>query len=119
MKLSGDLQFKIGLTVVVLAGTGLALWYAKNKLTQVGGQALDAAKAAVPYVDPTDRRNLAYSGVNAVGSAITGDDSWSLGGALYDFDQMVDRMIFGVPEAPAPVLTIEKDFGIANPSTWE
>lgn len=39
---------------------------------------------AATALDPTDPNNLAYSGVNAVGAALSGDGSFSLGGAIYD-----------------------------------
>lgn len=54
-------------------------------------EATAAAKAVGRAVDPTSDQNLAYSGVNAVGSAISGDQHWTLGGWLYDVfnpDQM-------------------------------
>ncbi len=114
MKLSGDLQFKIGLTVVVLVGTGLALWYASRQLGKAGHAIADAADKALPYVNPADRNNLAYTGVNAVGAAITGDEGFSLGGAFYDFDQWVNRLISGTPPPP-PAYEIAPDFGITNP----
>ena len=34
--------------------------------------------------NPTSDKNLAYTGVNNVGSSITGDPNWSLGGWVYD-----------------------------------
>lgn len=34
--------------------------------------------------DPTSDKNLAYRGTNAVGAALTGDKSFSLGSWLYD-----------------------------------
>ncbi len=118
MKLSGDLQFKIGLTVVVLAGTGLALWYAKRQVGKAGAAVLDTAKAVIPYVNPADRNNVVYSGVNAVGGAVTGEAGWSVGGALYDFDQWVDKLIFGAP--PPPPVQLEPDFGIKDPGAgWD
>lgn len=49
------------------------------------GSKLKAAAAAVgTAVNPTSDRNLAYRGVNAVGAAITGRDSFSLGSWIYD-----------------------------------
>lgn len=35
-------------------------------------------------LDPTSANNLAYRGVNAVGTSLTGDEHFSLGGWLYD-----------------------------------
>jgi hypothetical protein len=42
------------------------------------------AKAAGAAINPTDRDNLAYRGVNAVGEAVSGERGWTLGGWLYD-----------------------------------
>lgn len=74
---SGDMLVKVGLGVAVLGLGVYALYRIKNAATA-------AASAAAPYVNPADRRNLAYSGVNAVGSAITGQD-FSLGAKIYDW----------------------------------
>jgi hypothetical protein len=67
--------------VVLMAGLGVGLLLVVKYL---GAQAADAAnsvadgvKAAVPYVDPTDPRNVVYQTVSAPFGG-------SLGGALYD-----------------------------------
>lgn len=65
---------------VVLVG-GLILYFAAKKLASAAG---DAAAAVGQAVNPTSDKNLAYRGVNAVGGALTGDDSFSLGSWLYD-----------------------------------
>jgi hypothetical protein len=91
---------------------GLAAWYAKTKASQL----LGVAGQALPYINPLDSNNLAYSGVSATGAAITGDKNWTLGGAFYDFDQMVNRLVFG---PPAPAYTIPPDFGVTNPTSWD
>lgn len=65
---------------VVLVG-GLILYFVAKK---IAGAAGDAAAAVGQAVDPTSDKNLAYRGVNAVGGALTGDDSFSLGGWFYD-----------------------------------
>jgi hypothetical protein len=41
-----------------------------------------AASAVGAAVNPVSDRNLAYRGVNAVGGAVSGEDSWSLGAWL-------------------------------------
>jgi len=74
--------------VLIVGGVALALlgiaWYAKKKLTDTGGALVDTVAEAVPYVNPADSRNVVYGGVNAVGAAVTGDSSFSLGSWIYD-----------------------------------
>jgi hypothetical protein len=74
--------------LLIVGGVALALfgvaWWAKNKIADVGGAIVDVAGAAVPYVNPVDSRNLAYTGVNAVGTAVTGDSGFSLGTAIFN-----------------------------------
>lgn len=36
-------------------------------------------------IDPTSDKNVAYTGVNAVGAVLTGDKDFSLGSAIYDW----------------------------------
>ena len=66
--------------VVALIGVAAVYFIGKKLL----GGAGDAARAVGDAVNPTSDKNLAYRGVNAVGATITGDDSFSLGGWLYD-----------------------------------
>jgi hypothetical protein len=68
----------IGLGVIVLA------WYAKSKVAAVPGQLWDAAQAAAPYVNPADNNNVVNKGVSWVGSLISGQPNWTLGGSIYD-----------------------------------
>lgn len=44
----------------------------------------DGAKSVAGAFDPTSHDNVFASGVNGVGAALTGDDSWTLGGAFAD-----------------------------------
>jgi hypothetical protein len=69
---------KAGQVLALGALAALAAWYLSRKAGQ-------AAAAVGEAIDPTSRENLAYRGVNELGSAITGDSWWSLGGALYDW----------------------------------
>lgn len=64
----------------VLVGGLVLYWIA----TRVASKASDTAAAVGAAVNPASDQNLAYRGVNAIGSAITGDPSWSLGSWLYD-----------------------------------
>lgn len=69
------------IAVAVLAGTATvvyALWKAKQGVEAV-------ADFAARDLNPASSENLVYRGVNAVGGAIAGDDSWSLGSAIYDW----------------------------------
>lgn len=43
-----------------------------------------AGKVADGTLNPADKRNFINQGVERIGQDITGDSSWSLGGALYD-----------------------------------
>jgi hypothetical protein len=75
------LNTKAGAYAVVTVIAGVALYLVAKKL---GGAAADAAQAVGDAVNPTKDTNLAYRATNAVGSALTGDDSFSLGGWFYD-----------------------------------
>lgn len=88
--------------VLVLLGVvlgGLVLWRASRVASDAAGQAWegikDGAATVGGWVNPVSDQNLAYQGVNAVGGALTGEQNWSLGGAVYDW--------FNSAPAPAPV----------------
>lgn len=73
----------LGLGVALLAGTVAAVlavrWVYTNR----------------ERFNPTSDKNFAYSGVNAVGSALTGDKDWSLGVAIYEaVDKVQDVLPF-------------------------
>lgn len=61
------------LAVVALAAAAL-VWVQRKR---IGAAVVDA-------VNPASSSNLAYTAVNAVGGSVSGDDSWNLGGAIYD-----------------------------------
>jgi len=63
--------------LMIIGAGGLLLWYLKNKTVEVVG---DVAEA----INPVNPDNIFNEGVNSVGSAISGDDDWSLGGWIYD-----------------------------------
>lgn len=86
-------------SVLLLASVGAAgylAWRAYSAgagaLGSVGAAVSGAAGTVGGWVNPTADTNLAYRGVNAVGSALAGptgaganaDGSWSLGGWLFD-----------------------------------
>jgi len=60
----------------------VAAAYVLWKLARAGGAVVDGIKAGA--IDPTSSSNLAYRGTNAVGAAVTGNDSFSLGSWLYE-----------------------------------
>lgn len=64
-------------TVVIVAGVALAaylLWKAKGAI----------AETLSTTLNPASDQNLAYTGVNAVGGALTGQKDFSLGSYFYD-----------------------------------
>lgn len=64
--------------VAITAGVAvLGAWYLKN-------QAGAAVKKAGQAINPTNRENVFYKGVNSVGGAVSGDDEFSLGSWIYD-----------------------------------
>lgn len=68
---------------IALGCLGAAIvWYMSKKAEAAGKTAADFVNT---YLNPASDKNLVYAGVNKVGSVATGDDSWSLGSALYDF----------------------------------
>jgi hypothetical protein len=72
----------------------LGKWTPKNVLIVAGVAAVGAwylsrtAKGAIKdagqAINPVNRDNVFYSGVNSVGEAISGDKNFTLGGWLYD-----------------------------------
>ena len=87
--ISADLLIKLSLAVAVAAG----LFYAYKKATGAAGAAVDAvtekaaevADAVIVSVNPANPGNIINRGVSAAGSAITGQASWSLGAAAWEF----------------------------------
>jgi ABC-type uncharacterized transport system permease subunit len=65
-------------TILAVTGAGIVVYLFFKR------EAGAALKAVGQAVNPVSDKNLAYQGVNAVGSAITGDKAWTLGGAIYD-----------------------------------
>lgn len=63
-----------------------------------------AAGAVVDAVNPTSDKNLAYSSANALGAAVTGDESFNLGAVAYDAQQAVVEF-FGGPPSDNTIVT--------------
>lgn len=81
--------------VAAVAGLGFYVYTKRGAIAQAAGAAVDA-------VNPASSSNLAYTGVNKAGAAITGDDSFSLGSWLYDkLNPGVDAHI--TASSPPPV----------------
>lgn len=63
--------------------------YVGWKLTRVAGAAAqtasEVAATVADAVNPASETNIVNRGVSAVGAAVTGDDSWSLGGQLAEW----------------------------------
>lgn len=64
------------------------LWYVLGGLAVLGflyWKGGKAIKAAANAVNPVNHDNVFSSGVNDIGSAVSGDDSFSLGAKIYDW----------------------------------
>ncbi len=75
-----DAKILVGGVAVLLLGA----WYVSSR---AAGAVSDAAQAVLPYVNPADPRNFAYTAVNAVGEQLSGDSGWTLGTSLYDLSR--------------------------------
>lgn len=63
--------------IMFLGAGAVLLWITKNKAEGV-------VNGAVESVNPVNRNNIFYSGVNAVGGALTNNSDFSLGAWIYD-----------------------------------
>lgn len=93
MSLARDIGTGAAVAVAGALAVGLLGWFLARK-----GKA--AAAALGEAVNPTDRDNLAYRGVNALGEALTGEGGWTLGGWFYDWTH---------PEESAPAAPFDAD----------
>lgn len=67
----------VGGVVVLAAIGGFVYW-------KWGDDISDFFENLKDRFNPTSDKNLAYSGVNAIGAAVTGDENFTLGGAIYE-----------------------------------
>lgn len=81
---------------LMLAATGAAafiIWRAwrgaGNAINTAVDSVTSAAQTVGGWVNPVADTNLAYQGVNSLGSWVTGDVNYNLGGATYDAVQEV------------------------------
>ena len=61
------------------------------------------SKVVTKDLNPASSENVVNKGVSAVGAAVTGDDSWTLGGQLADWFNPATREVnrqYGTPAAP-------------------
>ena len=95
-----------GKMIAVGVGVGLV---ALLGVYLVGRKAAAVIKENAYLVDPTDPNNAAYVGVNKVGTAITGDQNFSLGVKVFDaVDTVKGWFGFGEPDLTAPVNITDK-----------
>lgn len=74
---------------------GAVLYFISSRIFKGAGEAIgNVAKSVGTAINPVSDQNLAYRGVGAVGAAVTGDQYWTLGGAIYD--------LFHTDDASAP-----------------
>lgn len=87
---AGDksIMFVVGTVAVVAL---ILYWQTRKDVKAVASAASSLvttpAKAVADAI--SDRENIAYAGVNSIGKRITGEQDWSLGGALYDLTHPV------------------------------
>ena len=74
------LNSKAGPAMIYVAAGAVVVYLLYRAAKKAGG----ALAAAADAVNPTSANNLAYRGVNSIGASVTGDQNWSLGGAIYD-----------------------------------
>lgn len=72
----------LALAAVASLAVGGVVLYVKRR--EIAAGVSEAASAVGQAVNPTSDQNLAYRGVNAVGEAVTGDASFSLGAWLFE-----------------------------------
>lgn len=88
------MKFDTVKSVLLLGAVGAAgymAWRAyragSGALGGIGSAVSEAAGTVGGWVNPTADTNLAYRGVNAIGSGLTGNPDFTLGGAAYDVER--------------------------------
>lgn len=81
MKTPAGVNTGIAYAIAIVAAGAVLYWLSKKAVAGVG----EAAAAVGTAVNPTSQDNIANRAVEAVGSAVTGDSHWTLGGAIYDW----------------------------------
>jgi len=90
----------VGIAIGLAIVGGLA-WYLLAPRIKAALGAIGTA------VNPTSDQNIFYRGTNAVGAAVTGKDSFSLGSWLYDLTH-ADANLAGNPKPPDEVAWYEQ-----------
>lgn len=87
-----------------VAVVGVLLWRAAAKAGEVASAVADGVAEVVSTdLNPASSSNLVNRGVEAVGQAVTGDPSWSVGGWVWDVfhdDDFAEQL-----KVPAPANT--------------
>lgn len=78
VNVTGILNTKAATTAIGILAGGALLYFVANRIIE------RVAPKVGEALNPTSDQNLAYRSVNGVGSALSGDPSWSLGSWLYD-----------------------------------
>ena len=110
---STDLVIKIGLGVAVLG----AVYWAYKKVAGAAGSAASAVGSAVitaaNSVNPVNPDNVFATGVNKIGGMVSGTESWTLGGAIYDAVHPGQTMVPPAQQPGQPGPNDIVNFGIA------
>ena len=69
-------------SVLIVGGVALLGVYFVSRMA--AKKAVEVAGNVGEAIDPTNSENIFYSGANAVGESITGDEDWTLGGAIFE-----------------------------------
>lgn len=78
-------------TALVFVGGGFLLLYVLEKQIAAGAKAVGTAATnfAETKLNPASDQNFIYSGISSIGAAVTGNQNWTLGGALYNWTHPV------------------------------
>lgn len=119
-------NIKSGVYLAAIAVAGYVIYKAVGTADAAGKAVSTAAATVGGWVNPTSDKNLAYSGVNAIGGAISGEKDWSLGGAIYDWTHTgqsayVDALVnpTGYPSAVVSSAQLAEDKRVNGWSAWD
>ena len=109
-----------------VGAAGYVAWRAyragSGALGGIGAAVSEAAGTVGGWVNPTADTNLAYRGINAIGSGLTSDPDFNLGGWVYDKKQAADaeRERLGVSSWAlfVPPVAIGQAIGGAITGVW-
>lgn len=73
----------IGGSIIAVAAL-IVLWRVRKDAIAIGGAAVEGAKQLGTAINPVNPDNAFAGAVNSVGSAISTNQSWTLGSWLYD-----------------------------------